>query len=363
MSTFIIAEAGVNHNGDLDKALQLVDAAVAAGADAVKFQTFKSENLVTETAGKAEYQKKLTDSNESQIDMLKKLELSHDNHFKVHEYCQKQNIEFMSTAFDLESLDFLLQHMELSRLKLPSGEITNHPLILAHAKSGLDIIVSTGMATIGEIEQALAVIAGGYLEGLAQLQNAEEVEHSNWQKAYVNPEAQALLKQKTTVLHCVSEYPAPADALNLQAITSLKQTFGLNAGYSDHSLGIWAPISAVTLGATVIEKHFTLDKTLPGPDHQASLDPAELKAMVEGIRHVERALGNGIKRPVPAEIVNREPIRKSLVCVAPLKQGEVITEAHISVKRPETGTSPTRYWEVLGKPASRNYSAGEPLQE
>lgn len=359
MSTFIIAEAGVNHNGDSDKALQLVDAAVASGADAVKFQTFKSENLVTDTAGKAEYQKKLTDSNESQIEMLKKLELSHDAHFRLHEYCQKQNIEFMSTAFDLESLDFLLNHMDLQRLKLPSGEITNHPLVLAHAKSGLDIIVSTGMATMGEIEQALAVIAAGYAGDWAK----GKVEHATWQKAYVNPEAQALLKQKATVLHCVSEYPAPAEALNLRAIASIKQTFGLNVGYSDHSLGIWAPISAVTLGATVIEKHFTLDKTLPGPDHQASLDPAELKAMVEGIRNVEKALGNGIKRPVPAEIVNREPIRKSLVCIAPIQQGEVITEAHISVKRPETGTSPTRYWEVLGKPASRSYLAGEPLQE
>lgn len=357
MSTFIIAEAGVNHNGDLDKALQLVDAAVAAGADAVKFQTFKAENLVTESAGKAEYQKKLTDSSESQIEMLKKLELSHDNHFKVHEYCQKQNIEFMSTAFDLESLDFLLKHMDLKRLKLPSGEITNHPLILAHAKSGLDIIVSTGMATISEIEQALAVISGGFLAHLG------EFESPAWYKAYVNPTAQEMLRQKTTILHCVSEYPAPADALNLKAINTLKQTFGLNTGYSDHSLGIWAPISAVTLGATIIEKHFTLDKSLPGPDHQASLDPPELRAMIASIRQVENALGDGVKRPVAAEIVNREPIRKSLVCIAPIRQGEVITEAHVSIKRPETGTSPSRYWEVLGRPASRSYDVGDPLHE
>lgn len=357
MSTFIIAEAGVNHNGDIDKALQLVDAAVAAGADAVKFQTFKSENLVTETAGKAEYQKKLTDSNESQIEMLKKLELSHENHFKVLEHCHRKNIEFMSTAFDLESLDFLLQNMDLKRLKLPSGEITNHPLILAHAKSGLDIIVSTGMATIAEIEQALAVIAGGFL-----IRSGEKPDYS-WQKASASLQAQEMLQQKATILHCVSEYPAPADSLNLQALCSLKNTFGLRTGYSDHSLGIWAPISAVTLGATVIEKHFTLDKSLPGPDHQASLDSSELKAMVDGIRNVEKALGHGIKRPVAAEIVNREPIRKSLVCVAPIRQGQSITEAQIAVKRPETGTSPTRFWEIMGKPASRDYRPGEPLQE
>lgn len=357
MSTFIIAEAGVNHNGDLDKALQLVDAAVEAGADAVKFQTFKSENLVTETAGKAAYQKKLTDSNESQIDMLKKLELPHEYHFKLKDYCEKKNIEFMSTAFDLESLDFLLSEMDLKRLKIPSGEITNHPLVYAHAKSGLDIIVSTGMATIGEIEQALMVVAGGYLE-----QQGESVSFQ-WEQAYANEKAQAMLQEKVTVLHCVSEYPAPADALNLNAIKRIKKMFGLSAGYSDHSLGIWAPISAVTLGATVIEKHFTLDKTLPGPDHQASLDPQELKQMVEGIRNVEVALGNGVKRPVAAEVVNREPIRKSLVVAAPLKKGEVITEEHLAVKRPEKGMSPSRYWEVLGQEASRDYQAGDFFKE
>ncbi len=357
MSTFIIAEAGVNHDGDLNQALKLVDAAVESGADAVKFQTFKSENLVTESAGKAEYQKKLTDSNESQIDMLKKLELPHEYHFKLKEYCEKQSIEFMSTAFDLESLDFLLSEMDLKRLKLPSGEITNHPLVFAHAKSGLDIIVSTGMATIGEIEQALMVIAGGYLEC-----QGESVEFQ-WQKAYANEKAQAMLQEKATVLHCVSEYPAPANALNLNAIKRIKKTFGLSAGYSDHSLGIWAPISAVTLGATVIEKHFTLDKTLPGPDHQASLEPHELKQMVEGIRNVEVALGNGVKRPVAAEIINREPIRKSLVVSAPLKQGEVITEAHLCVKRPEKGMSPSRYWEVLGQTASRDYQSGDFFNE
>lgn len=357
MSTFIIAEAGVNHDGELDKALQLVDAAVDAGADAVKFQTFKSENLVTQDAGKAEYQKKLTDSEESQIAMLKKLELPHEHHFQIKDYCEKKGIEFMSTAFDLESLHFLLSEMELKRLKLPSGEITNHPLVYAHAKSGLDIIVSTGMATVGEIESALMVIAGGYLE-----HSGEKVGY-NWSHAYVNEEAQEMLKRKTSILHCISEYPAPAGSLNLKAISHLRETFGLATGYSDHSLGIWAPISAVTLGATVIEKHFTLDKSLPGPDHKASLEPGELKMMVDGIRNVEQALGSGVKRPVTEELVNREPIRKSLVVNAPLKSGEVITEAHLSVKRPEKGMSPTKYWNVLGKKATRDYCVGEFLSE
>ena len=353
MSTFIIAEAGVNHNGDLEKALQLVDAAVAAGADAVKFQTFKSENLVTASAGKAEYQKKLTDSAESQIDMLKKLELPHEYHFKLKEYCDAQGIEFMSTAFDFESLDFLLSEMNLKRLKLPSGEITNLPLIFAHAKSGLDVIISTGMATISEIEQAIQVVAGGY-----SAFKGNDVAY-DWQKAYADEQIQQLLQDKVTILHCVSEYPAPADSLNLNAIKRLRKSFGLNAGYSDHSLGIWAPISAVTLGASVIEKHFTLDKTLPGPDHQASLDPLELKQMVAGIRNVEVAMGSGVKRPVAAELVNREPIRKSLVVAQPLKQGEIITEAHVAVKRPEKGMSPSQYWHVIGQVASRNYEAGD----
>ncbi|MCY7294359.1 N-acetylneuraminate synthase [Alteromonas sp. a30] len=357
MSTFIIAEAGVNHNGELDKALQLVDVAVEAGADAVKFQTFKSENLVTESASKAEYQKKLTDSEESQIDMLRKLELPHEHHFKIKDYCESKGIEFMSTAFDLESLDFLLTQMDLKRLKLPSGEITNLPLVFEHAKSGLDVIVSTGMATLSEIEQALKVISGGFLA-----RENIDVNHQ-WDLAYTNPQAQTLLKEKVSILQCVTEYPAPADSLNLKAIQSIRETFGLNVGYSDHSLGIWAPISAVTLGATIVEKHFTLDKTLPGPDHQASLEPYELKAMVDAIRNVEVALGDGIKRPVAAELKNREPARKSLVITAPLKQGEEITAAHLSVKRPEKGMSPSRYWDLIGKTANKDYQVGDFLED
>ncbi len=358
MNTFIIAEAGVNHNGDLDKALQLVDAAVNAGADAVKFQTFKSENLVTETAGKADYQKKLTDAAERQIDMLKKLELSHENHFKVKQHCDKQGIEFLSTAFDLDSLNFLLSEMELKRLKIPSGEITNHPLVYAHACSGLDIILSTGMASLGEIEQALMILAGGYKFYLTG-SNQEGL----WEEAYADPNVQDMLKNKVTILHCTSEYPAPAEALNLTAIPSIKHAFGLETGYSDHSLGIWASISAVTLGASVIEKHFTLDKTLPGPDHQASLDSEELKLMVESIRSVEKAMGSGVKRPVAAEISNRGPIRKSLVVSSTLSQGEIITEAHLTVKRPEGGMSPREYWRVLGTPASKDYQIGEFFEE
>lgn len=357
MSTFIIAEAGVNHNGDLEKAIQLVDVAVEAGADAVKFQTFKSESLATDKACKAEYQKKLTDSQESQVDMLKKLELPHEYHFKLKDYCEEKNIEFMSTAFDFESLEFLLTEMDLKRLKIPSGEITNLPLIYAHAKSGLDLILSTGMATVGEIELALMVIAGGYLENLGR-----DVQY-HWKSAYLDEEAQTLLKNKVNVLHCVSEYPAPAESLNLTAIKRLRKTFGLNAGYSDHSLGIWAPISAVTMGATIIEKHFTLDRNLPGPDHQASLEPHELKQMVDGIRHVEAALGDGVKRPVASELVNLEPVRKSLVAAIPVRKGEVFTEQHLAVMRPGTGMSPSKYWNLIGTTASQDYETGDFLSE
>lgn len=357
MSTFIIAEAGVNHNGDIDKALALVDVAVEAGADAVKFQTFKSENLVTEKAQKAEYQKHTTDSNETQISMLRRLELSHENHFKIKDYCEQKKIEFMSTAFDMESLDFLLTEMELKRLKIPSGEITNHPLVYAHAKSGKDIIVSTGMATMEEIKQALMVISGGLLES-----QGEEV-NFHWEKAYQNKTAQAMLGHKVSILHCVTEYPAPANALNLKALEHIKTTFGLPVGYSDHSSGIWAPIGAVALGAAMIEKHFTLDKTLPGPDHQASLDPQELRQMVSGIRNMEEALGDGIKRPVAAEIINKTPARKSLVAALPIKKGEILTEAHIAIKRPEGGISPVKFWEMLGSEASQNYNPGDFLKD
>ncbi|UAA39150.1 N-acetylneuraminate synthase [Paraneptunicella aestuarii] len=357
MSTFIIAEAGVNHNGELDKALRLVDVAVEAGADAVKFQTFKAESLATDKAGKAEYQKKLTDSEESQVAMLKKLELPHEYHFKLKAYCEEKNIEFMSTAFDFGSLQFLLAEMDLKRLKIPSGEITNLPLIYEHAKSGLDIILSTGMATVGEIEQALMVIAGGYLDNLGR--NIQQ----NWKTAYFDEGARTLLKSKVSLLHCVSQYPAPAESLNLTAIKRLRKTFGLNAGYSDHSLGIWAPISAVTMDATIIEKHFTLDRNLPGPDHQASLEPHELKQMVEAIRNVEAAIGDGVKRPVASELVNLEPVRKSLVLAKPIRRGEVITEQHLAIMRPGTGMPPSKYWDMIGATVSQDYEAGDFLCE
>jgi len=357
MSTFVIAEAGVNHNGDIGLAYRLIDAAVDAGADAVKFQTFKAEALASAAAGKAEYQKKLTEANESQIDMLRALELSHEAHFELKAYCESKGIEFFSTAFEAESLRFLIEDLGLKRLKIPSGEITNHPFVYQHAESGLPIIVSTGMASIDEIEQALKIIAAGYAK------HAGRDFGTDWDAAFANSEVWNMLCERVHILHCVSDYPAQDHDLNLQAIRSIVDTFNLPVGYSDHSLGIWAPVYAVALGARVIEKHFTLDKTLPGPDHQASLSPQELKSMVLDIRKAERAGGSGEKVPQASELANRIPIRKSLVVTADIAQGETIMAHHLTAKRPATGMSPAHYWRVLGATSTRSYTAGEMLDE
>lgn len=357
MKTFIVAEAGVNHNGSLDRAIELIDVASDAGADAVKFQTFKAEELATSSAIKAEYQLQWTSKNETQLSMLKQLELSFEDHYAVKQHCEKRDIEFMSTAFDHTSLDFLLKEMSLKRLKVPSGEITNLPLIFSHALSGKDIILSTGMATLSEVEHALMVIAGGYLE------NAGQTVSRQWQSAYLRDDAKEMLRDKVTLLHCTSQYPAAANTLNLNAISTLKHAFGLNVGYSDHSLDTWASISAVTLGARVIEKHFTLDKQLQGPDHQASLEPSDLARMISHIRSVEQALGDGIKRPHPSELVNATPVRKSLVVSSPLSRGQTITQQHLSIMRPATGMPPSQFWDMIGKTASKDYLPGELLAE
>ena len=288
MSVFIIAEAGVNHNGDLETACQLVDAAVAAGADAVKFQTFKAENLVTRHAGKAAYQKVTTGADENQLAMLKRLELKYELHFQLLAYCQSKGIQFLSTAFDFESLDFLVRELGIETLKIPSGEITNGPFLLAHAQTGKQIILSTGMATLGEVETALGVLAFGYLGAL------QPPSLTAFQQAYGSEQGQAVLREKVTLLHCTSEYPTPMENINLRAMDVLQQAFGLSVGYSDHSVGLVVPVAAAARGATVIEKHFTLDRTQQGPDHKVSLEPDELKAMVSGIRDVEKALGQGI---------------------------------------------------------------------
>jgi N-acetylneuraminate synthase len=341
---YIIAEAGVNHNGNRETAFKLIDSAVASGADAVKFQTFKAENLVTKSADKAAYQKETTDNSETHFEMLKKLELPYDLHYELIAYCQKYEIDFLSTAFDLESLEFLVSNLKLKTLKIPSGEITNGPLLLAHANVGCNLILSTGMATLGEIEEALSVLAFGLING-------QSIKPSKiaFQQAYLSVEGQEMLKDKVTILHCTTEYPAPPNEINLNAMQTMRNAFGLQTGYSDHSEGITVPIAATVMGATVIEKHFTLDRTLPGPDHKASLEPGELKEMVKAIRIVEQSMGDGIKGPIPSETKNSPVVRKSLIASKDIKQGEKFSEDNMTVKRPGTGISPIEYWGMLGK--------------
>ncbi|MEZ8943702.1 N-acetylneuraminate synthase [Vibrio sp. 10N.247.311.12] len=356
--TLIIAEAGVNHNGQEELAFALIDAAHKAGADIVKFQTFKAQNLVTEEAKQAEYQVTNTQKQESQLAMLSRLELSYDVHHELVKYCESLGIEFLSTAFDLESLDFLVNDLGLIRLKLPSGELTNAPLVLAHARTGCDLIVSTGMATLSEIETALGVIAFGYTAEAGAVPSIQR-----FQEAYASEAGQKALKEKVTILHCTTEYPAPMDEINLRAMDTLEQAFELSAGYSDHSEGITIPIAAVARGAVLIEKHFTLDKNMEGPDHKASLEPQELEAMVTAIRQIEVALGSRVKTPTVSEVKNKAVARKSLVVAINIKVGEEITEHNLTIKRPGTGLSPYRYWELIGSRASKDYKAGELIVE
>lgn len=356
--TLIIAEAGVNHNGDEKLAFQLVDKAYEAGADIVKFQTFKAKNLVTAEALQADYQVTNTGKQESQLAMLSRLELSYEAHHKLVSYCNDLGIEFLSTAFDSESLDFLVNDLKLTRLKIPSGEITNAPLVLQHARTGCDLIVSTGMATLADIEAVLGVIAFGYTTPLDFVPSIDA-----FQSAYFSEAGKKALKNKVTILHCTTEYPAPFTDINLRAMDALSAAFGLSVGYSDHSEGVVVPVAAVARGAILIEKHFTLDKGMDGPDHKASLDPLELKEMVQAIRAVESALGDGIKGPRPSEIKNKVAARKSLVAARNITAGQIMTESDLAVKRPGNGVSPYRYWEVQGKVATKNYKAGDLVLE
>ncbi len=356
MPVLIIAEAGVNHNGKEELAFELVDAAKKAGADIVKFQTFKAKNLVTASAIQADYQVKNTGNRESQLDMLSRLELSYEVHHKLLDYCNEQGIEFLSTAFDSESLKFLVEGLGLKRLKIPSGDITNAPLVLEHARTGCDLIVSTGMATLSEVEAALGVIAFGYTADKNSNPSAEA-----FQAAYYSVAGQLALKEKVAVLHCTTEYPAPMVDINLKAMDTLATAFNINVGYSDHSQGITIPIAAVARGALIIEKHFTLDNNMQGPDHKASLEPHELANMVSSIRCIERALGDGLKGPRSSEIKNKAIARKSLVTVKNVMAGEKFTEDNLAIKRPGHGMSPYRYWEVLGQHAKKDYEEGEVL--
>lgn len=356
MSVFVIAEAGVNHNGRKNLALELIDAAVYAKADAVKFQTFKAKNIVTRNAAKAQYQKQTTNSNDSQYEMLKQLELSFETFFELKQYCENRGIEFLSTAFDSDSLVFLADDLKLARLKIPSGEITNGPLLLAHARKRCDVILSTGMATLGEIEDALGVIAFGLICGEKQYTPPSR---SEFKKAFVSAEGQQLLKDHVTLLHCTTEYPAPEKEVNLNVLKTMQSAFGLKVGYSDHSEGLTVPIAAAVLGAEIIEKHFTVDKQLPGPDHKASLEPEELARMVSAIRSVEVIMGSGQKTPAASEIINKKVARKSIVAVCAIKKGELFSPDNITTKRPGTGRSPMEYWDLLGTKSRKDYMPDE----
>lgn len=349
----IIAEAGVNHNGDIQLAFDLIDAAAKAGADIVKFQTFKAHKLVTKSAKQAEYQIKNSGKEESQLTMLKALELDHALHFELQAAAERQGIEFLSTAFDDESLAFLVNEVGVKRLKIPSGELTNAPFVLKHAQAGLPLILSTGMASLAEIEQALAVIAFGGLYPKQTPSGIQDCIH-----AYHSAAGRQFIQNNVTVLHCTTEYPAPVTEINLNVLGTFRKAFGTSVGYSDHSAGIAVPIAAVALGAEVIEKHFTLDNTLPGPDHKASLEPSELKAMVDGIRTTELALGSSLKMVQPSELKNSEVARKSLVALVDIDAGETFSTSNLGVMRPGTGLSPNLYWQMLNSTSNKSYQAG-----
>ena len=352
---FIIAEAGVNHNGSLDMALRLIDAAAEAGADAVKFQTFKSEAVISRFAVKAEYQTKTTGGDESQLEMVKKLELDNAAHRALVEHCAKRGIQFLSTPFDLQSVDLLVDELNVPLLKIPSGEITNAPLLLKISRTGKPVIMSTGMSTLGDIENALGVLAFGYTQKDATPSRDAFIQ------AYFSAAGQAALRCKVTLLHCTTEYPAPIEEVNLRVMRTMGHAFGLPVGYSDHTEGITIPVAATALGATVIEKHFTLDRNLPGPDHKASLEPEELAQMVKAIRQIEVALGTGAKIPAPSERKNMPIARKSIVAARDISAGEELNEGNLTIKRPGNGTSPLFYWDVLRTTARRDYRQDEPI--
>lgn len=328
--TLIIAEAGVNHNGSVVLAHQMIDAAYSAGADIIKFQTGKPELVISRFAEKAEYQKNTTGCHESQLEMCRKISLRYEDHQTLKEHCEKFGIQFLSTPFDLDSIEFL-EELGCTMWKIPSGEITNLPYLIKIAETHKPIILSTGMSTLEEISDALCVLN----------------EHG---------------AGEITLLHCTTEYPAPIEDVNLRAMETMRQKFGLKVGYSDHTQGIEIPVAAVAMGACVIEKHFTLDRNMEGPDHKASLEPNELAAMVKAIRNVEKALGNGIKTPSPSEIKNIPIARKSIVAKKKIQKGELLTEDNITTKRPGNGISPMRWNDVLGTRAIRDFGEDELIE-
>ncbi|MFB9276299.1 N-acetylneuraminate synthase [Cohnella cellulosilytica] len=356
-STYIIAEAGVNHNGSLAIAKQLVAEAARVGANAVKFQTFQANKLVSNSAEKAEYQKRLTDAEESQQDMIRRLELSLNDHCALIECCREHQIDFLSTPFDDESLALLTDTLKLNRLKLSSGDLTNLPFLLKAARTECELIVSTGMATIGEVEEALSVIAFGLVTD-----RAAKPSLMAFKSAYSSEEGQTALQDKVMLLHCTTEYPTPYEDVHLNRMKTLEQAFTLPVGYSDHTLGSEVSVAAVALGAVIIEKHFTLDKTMEGPDHQASLEPHEIQEMIKQIRHIEIAFGTSVKYPAVSELKNRVPARKSIVASRDIQQGETFDETNLTLKRPGNGLPPSMYWSLLGLKASRSYAEDELIE-
>lgn len=348
----IIAEAGVNHNGSPEMAFRLVDVAVESGADAVKFQTFKAERLVTKYADKTDYQKETTQAHESHYEMIRSLELPYETHFDLMGYCNERGIMFLSTAFDIKSIRFLSEELQLETLKIPSGEITNGPLLLAYGKTGKNLILSTGMASLGEIERALGVLAFG-------LTGKSHPSLSSFDSCYRSEEGQEALKKHVTLLHCTTEYPAPFLETNLRAMKTMRKAFALKVGYSDHTEGIAVATAAAGLGATVIEKHFTLDRNLPGPDHKASLEPEELKSMVNAVRIVEDSMGDGRKHLRDSEVSNCDVVRKSLVASRPIVEGGRFTADNLAIKRPGLGRSPMEYWDILGTKSNVSYMEDE----
>lgn len=354
---YIIAEAGVNHNGDIRLAKELVAVAADAGANAVKFQTFKADYLASKDLHKAAYQARNDGDTGSQYDMLRRLELSDHDHHILLEECQKRGIDFLSSPFDIMSAGFLINDLRLDTVKIGSGELTNAPLLFYIAQQDVRVILSTGMANLSDIEEALSVLAYGYLSPQATIPTLQQ-----FKEAFYSPEGDKNLKEKVILLHCTSEYPCPPEEVNLRSMLTLADAFKLPVGFSDHTAGTHIPLCAITLGATVIEKHFTLDKTLPGPDHKASLDPKELSQMVLHIREAEAALGNGRKVPTPAELLTAKVVRKTLVTSRALKAGDRLTEESIKIIRTnESLSSPLEYWTFLNKKLNCNLPEGAAL--
>jgi len=356
--TVIIAEAGVNHNGSVDMAIELARTAARAGADVVKYQSFRAEEVTSAHAKKASYQERATGAAETQLEMLRGLQLDAEAEVKIADECKRLGIEYMSTPSDTKSADRLVKRINVARIKIGSGELTNSPLLLHVSRLGRPIILSTGMSTLADVKQALATIAFGLAGG----SNAEIGERA-FLDAYENAMRSGALRNFVTLLHCTTEYPAPVRSLNLNAMATLRDAFGLRVGFSDHSTGIHIAPAAVAMGACMIEKHFTLDRKLPGPDHGASLELEDFSHMVSAIRDVEQALGSAEKKPDEVELGNKAIARRSLVAAATIRKGETFTETNLTMKRPGTGISPIHYWAYLGKTAVRDYSEDELIDQ